>query len=59
MTNRKKCDWVDCPRPANVATGNCDLHDAITMTNEAWDLLEEVIGVLEKVSRKDQEGAND
>lgn len=59
MTDRKECDCLNCPRPANDRHGQCDLHDAIDMASEANDLIGRVLRALEKISRKDREVDHD
>lgn len=55
MTDRKKCNWVDCPRPMNPKTGRCDLHDAIEIGNEARRLICQALDALDRLARKDRE----
>ena len=51
-----KCTYgVDCPRPGNQATGRCDLHDAIVMTQEAKDLLKKALARLDVLARTDRQ----
>jgi hypothetical protein len=58
MADPKTCTYgIDCPRPANAATGRCDLHDAIEMAEEARDLLWKVLAALDRIARKDREAS--
>ena len=51
-----ECNYdIDCHRPANAATGRCDLHDALVMADEAKDLLKKVLEALDRIERKDRE----
>jgi hypothetical protein len=55
MSDRKCNCGLDCPRRPNTATGQCDLHDAIAMAEEARDLLMKVLFSLGGIEREDRE----
>jgi hypothetical protein len=56
MADPKTCTYgIDCPRPANAATGRCDLHDAMMLAEEARDLLMKVLVRLDVLERRGRE----